>query len=75
VFGQVARVYEVNDPSLSADQFWLFIPRYGENNARKLSRICGPGCCATGRTPQRALATLHTNEEIAADELLGRMIR
>lgn len=69
-FGKVARVYEVMGDPFASPVFGMFIPRLGDEAGRRLSsKLCGPGCWATGRTHREALNTLHMHEEAAHEEL------
>jgi hypothetical protein len=64
-FGKSARVYPVVAPFLHA-RSWTFS---GPPSTAATAAVCGPGHCAIGSTPERALAILQGNDEIAADEL------
>jgi len=59
VYGCVARVYELNEP------YWLNAPYCATRgwSFQPITKLCGPGYAATGKTPQLALATLHAGED------------
>jgi hypothetical protein len=72
-FGKVARVFSLDEWTGKPETVWTFLPRLGDEGKRKLSRLCGPGICSTARTPQRALAIIHANEDAAAEMIVERL--
>lgn len=62
-FGKAIRIFQVDDCELITAPCWAFVPK---NAAGELSKLCGPGICALGRTPEQARDLIREHEKAAA---------